>query len=124
MRQRRHDDAVPQQDLHQDRHVPGELDVAVDHPVDQPVAGQPQHAEGEAEDGREDAAGNGDKAGVDEPDDRRAEMGIPRGVGDQRSEEHTSELQSLMRISYAVFRSKKKNYQNDQTYVKQMTTTN
>src|SRR3546814_14381127 len=35
-------------------------------------------------DGREDAAGNGDKAGVDEPDDRRAEMGIPRGVGDQR----------------------------------------
>src|SRR3546814_10002086 len=27
-----------------------------------------------------------------------------------RSEEHTSELQSLMRISYAVFCSKKKNY--------------
>src|SRR3546814_4624312 len=27
----------------------------------------------------------------------------------QRSEEHTSELQSLMRISYAVFRLKKKN---------------
>src|SRR3546814_3233614 len=25
------------------------------------------------------------------------------GIGDQRSEEHTSELQSLMRISYAVF---------------------
>src|SRR3546814_3283597 len=30
------------------------------------------------------------------------------GVGD-RSEEHTSELQSLMRISYAVFCLKKKN---------------
>src|SRR3546814_2030813 len=30
-------------------------------------------------------------------------------VGAQRSEEHTSELQSLMRISYAVFCSKKKN---------------
>src|SRR3546814_9320067 len=29
--------------------------------------------------------------------------------GDQRSEEHTSELQSLMRISYAVFGLKKKN---------------
>src|SRR3546814_3081316 len=29
---------------------------------------------------------------------------------DQRSEEHTSELQSLMRISYAVFCLKKKNY--------------
>src|SRR3546814_3638838 len=30
-------------------------------------------------------------------------------VGQQRSEEHTSELQSLMRISYAVFCLKKKN---------------
>src|SRR3546814_1939878 len=29
--------------------------------------------------------------------------------GDHRSEEHTSELQSLMRISYAVFCLKKKN---------------
>src|SRR3546814_4416265 len=29
--------------------------------------------------------------------------------GEQRSEEHTSELQSLMRISYAVFCLKKKN---------------
>src|SRR3546814_8337032 len=29
-------------------------------------------------------------------------------VGDLRSEEHTSELQSLMRISYAVFCLKKK----------------
>src|SRR3546814_9640457 len=31
---------------------------------------------------------------------------------DQRSEEHTSELQSLMRISYAVFCLKKKNNQS------------
>src|SRR3546814_8495474 len=30
-----------------------------------------------------------------------------------RSEEHTSELQSLMRISYAVFCLKKKNYIHD-----------
>src|SRR3546814_4666986 len=30
------------------------------------------------------------------------------GVGRERSEEHTSELQSLMRISYAVFCLKKK----------------
>src|SRR3546814_5360633 len=29
---------------------------------------------------------------------------------DERSEEHTSELQSLMRISYAVFRLKKKKH--------------
>src|SRR3546814_5244729 len=37
---------------------------------------------------------------------------LPAPVGGQpgRSEEHTSELQSLMRISYAVFCLKKKNY--------------
>src|SRR3546814_5212672 len=33
-------------------------------------------------------------------------------VRDARSEEHTSELQSLMRISYAVFCLKKKNREN------------
>src|SRR3546814_2353078 len=32
-----------------------------------------------------------------------------RGTAAERSEEHTSELQSLMRISYAVFCLKKKN---------------
>src|SRR3546814_10471183 len=36
--------------------------------------------------------------------------------GDGRSEEHTSELQSLMRISYAVFCLKKKKKYNDQNY--------
>src|SRR3546814_5235225 len=36
------------------------------------------------------------------------ESGRGKGV-DERSEEHTSELQSLMRISYAVFCLKKKN---------------
>src|SRR3546814_2493781 len=37
------------------------------------------------------------------------------GAGDCRSEEHTSELQSLMRISYAVFclKKKKKTTQNE-----------
>src|SRR3546814_4388403 len=33
---------------------------------------------------------------------------MAREIGDERSEEHTSELQSLMRISYAVFCLKKK----------------
>src|SRR3546814_7620197 len=33
-------------------------------------------------------------------------------AGAMRSEEHTSELQSLMRISYAVFCLKKKKYRN------------
>src|SRR3546814_3433368 len=39
------------------------------------------------------------------PDDGRP----PSGHAPTRSEEHTSELQSLMRISYAVFCLKKKN---------------
>src|SRR3546814_5666907 len=46
--------------------------------------------------------------------DRPAEIGRRR----QRSEEHTSELQSLIRISYAVFCLKKKrkeNARNEQT---------
>src|SRR3546814_4798764 len=41
---------------------------------------------------------------------------VPPGVGDMiRSEEHTSELQSLMRISYAVFCLKKKKYNRNNT---------
>src|SRR3546814_9191729 len=39
----------------------------------------------------------------------------PRSIA-KRSEEHTSELQSLMRISYAVFCLKKKN--NSQSHTK------
>src|SRR3546814_5811531 len=46
-----------------------------------------------------------------------------RGSGtrdkDQRSEEHTSELQSLMRISYAVFCLEKKKKQTRQNYATQ-----
>src|SRR3546814_4157390 len=34
-----------------------------------------------------------------------------------RSEEHTSELQSLMRISYAVFCLKKKKQKNEKQYI-------
>src|SRR3546814_3239348 len=46
-----------------------------------------------------------------QPVDRRGERGRPAAADRRRrsrSEEHTSELQSLMRISYAVFCSKKK----------------
>src|SRR3546814_4549936 len=39
-----------------------------------------------------------------------------------RSEEHTSELQSLMRISYAVFCLKKKNYITQTIYLLTMIT--
>src|SRR3546814_16222703 len=42
-------------------------------------------------------------------------VGVSVGSGSDRSEEHTSELQSLMRISYAVFclTKKKKNKQRN-----------
>src|SRR3546814_4243612 len=59
------------------------------------------HETVDAEDQRE--PGNGDRR---HDRQRRGERDEPR-AGD-RSEEHTSELQSLMRISYAVFRLKKK----------------
>src|SRR3546814_4006572 len=45
-------------------------------------------------------------ARVPEVDVQQASLGD--GVQEARSEEHTSELQSLMRISYAVFCLKKK----------------
>src|SRR3546814_2139707 len=41
---------------------------------------------------------------------------IPLMQRKKRSEEHTSELQSLMRHSYAVFCLKKKNNKNETTY--------
>src|SRR3546814_6737426 len=61
--------------------------------------------------------------------DRNGEIGGGRGTravgrrrqplvecsGRRRSEEHTSELQSLMRISYAVFCLKKKNKKHTKT---------
>src|SRR3546814_2500522 len=51
--------------------------------------------------------------GLSRYDAFRASTGIPAATL-ARSEEHTSELQSLMRISYAVFCLKKKNiYQNN-----------
>src|SRR3546814_2834693 len=62
--------------------------------------------------------------GVDECRDHRVED-IDDGAGGgtgirERSEEHTSELQSLMRISYAVFCLKKKK-QNKSTHESQKT---
>src|SRR3546814_5270754 len=48
------------------------------------------------------------------PRSSEEEAGAPAGAGAARSEEHTSELQSLMRISYAVFCLKKKTNKNKQ----------
>src|SRR3546814_10216983 len=39
---------------------------------------------------------------------------LPADVLNERSEEHTSELQSLLRISYAIFCLTQKHYQNYQ----------
>src|SRR3546814_4084591 len=41
---------------------------------------------------------------------------MPCSLSARRSEEHTSELQSLMRISYAVFCLKKKKHKKTTTY--------
>src|SRR3546814_9256578 len=62
------------------------------------------------------------RAAVDRDDQRLqafAIIDLPDDLGSllcgQRSEEHTSELQSLMRISYAVFFLKKKTKNTDQS---------
>src|SRR3546814_1816 len=48
------------------------------------------------------------EAGFERMDVDIVELETPVGLEDRKSEEHTSELQSLMRISYAVFCLKKK----------------
>src|SRR3546814_1002417 len=53
----------------------------------------------------------------------RPSLAVDRQRG-LRSEEHTSELQSLMRISYAVFCLKKKNKQINEVYLIVKHTTN
>src|SRR3546814_7401018 len=50
---------------------------------------------------------------------RRGLAHAPLEVGDVRSEEHTSELQSLMRTSYAVFCLKKKKKRTTKTFIHQ-----
>src|SRR3546814_9539069 len=49
-----------------------------------------------------------DREGFEGTAQGEAAFGLRRQATRQRSEEHTSELQSLMRISYAVFCLKKK----------------
>src|SRR3546814_3179174 len=66
-----------------------------------------------------DGAGRGQReAGQQDPEAAQAASAM--GVG-MRSEEHTSELQSLMRISYAVFcLKKKKTKQKNQTKLRKV----
>src|SRR3546814_6779014 len=83
----------------------GKLGAALHRPQDQARGDHDaaRHARQEIESSQ---PGRGEAAGVD-PDHRV--FGRRRGAQwIERSEEHTSELQSLMRISYAVFCLKKK----------------
>src|SRR3546814_5569988 len=66
-------------------------------------------------------------AGFRIPDSRNTVAMFPdttsvMSVNEQRSEEHTSELQSLMRISYAVFCLKKKKQDNQNNCNKYIST--
>src|SRR3546814_5263934 len=83
----------------------------------------------------ESVSGDRDAVEIDRPVRRHMRIGCDRGQGElvgqrpvapqrdqievviprERSEEHTSELQSLMRISYAVFCLKKKNTNTQNT---------
>src|SRR3546814_5121282 len=57
-------------------------------------------------------------AAIQPSDERCLWLGVLQGGrrrAHERSEEHTSELQSLMRISYAVFCLKKKTQQREHT---------
>src|SRR3546814_1862906 len=83
-------DQVGEQTHHRDHRAEDQQGAADNERLDMPIAGALQDEDQEADD-RQDA---------DESD------GQPEA--DERSEEHTSELQSLMRSSYAVICLKKK----------------
>src|SRR3546814_4515586 len=51
------------------------------------------------------------------------QLGYRGAINHYRSEEHTSELQSLMRISYAVFCLQKKNKHHSNSHFSLLTTT-
>src|SRR3546814_9011131 len=65
------------------------------------------------------AARGGEGAGMRPSDVSPATPPIPADAPPRRSEEHTSELQSLMRISYAVFCLKKKRSKDIQERIPQ-----
>src|SRR3546814_9249782 len=78
-----------------------------DHPNDD--AGDPE-PQAQTQCRRQRAVDDGDHAWRAGQEDRLGERAVQRHL--ERSEEHTSELQSLMRISYAVFCLKKKKSKN------------
>src|SRR3546814_5415399 len=77
--------------------------------------GEGDQRAGEGDDADDDAQAHLDPAAdLDHPVMQDA-VGLRVVEGGRRSEEHTSELQSLMRISYAVFCLKKKKKSNQYT---------
>src|SRR3546814_3803672 len=64
----------------------------------------------------------GEGAALKELDDKLAALPADASPDDIRSEEHTSEPQSLMRISYAVFCLKKKLYRHENYHIRKTET--
>src|SRR3546814_3685203 len=62
------------------------------------------------------APGPADSSAADVQAASATASGTTRAAGFMRSEEHTSELQSLIRISYAVFCLKKKKHNKKNTH--------
>src|SRR3546814_1299015 len=91
--------------LFEQRHVDIGFDVALGAGIAVPVPGAAEIA------GLFDDANVGD---ADLVQFRRREKATETATYHERSEEHTSELQSLMRISYAVFCSKKNKTYTDE----------
>src|SRR3546814_9898416 len=84
---------------------------------------QPRHRGGDDDEGKEGQESEvGEIAGMDETVIIDADRD-PLHHLEGRSEEHTSELQSLMRISYAVFCLKKKNTSKQATKTEHTTKT-
>src|SRR3546814_5418597 len=81
--------------------------------------GQLELDDGDEElDGEDEEGEHHDQPGEDQHDDRYRvveEGGEAEALASLRSEEHTSELQSLMRISYAVFCLQKQQHTNTHT---------
>src|SRR3546814_7544506 len=94
---------------HELAQVPGQLQVRADPPAGEQQRRQPQQREGDAQAGvHGEPSVRGECFCSSFPRRRESScLAVEWCVG-SRSEEHTSELQSLMRISYAVFCLKKK----------------
>src|SRR3546814_7256354 len=95
------------------QHVDDAHHHRIDAPADETRRGAVQHADHQADDGGGEADGERDAAAIQRAHEQVAAVRIiaeimPRREIGRRSEEHTSELQSLMRTSYAVFCLKKK----------------